>query len=179
MVKPRKGYHISLPAFAALQRRFPGAVYRIAGPPPEGAYRKQLEEIIRRENIRGVEFLGTVDSDRLDQLYREATVFILLSQDLDLHFEGFGIVYLEAGAYGLPVVGSRSGGIPDAVADGVTGFLVDPTDADAAGAAMIRLAEEKSLSSRMGLAGRARAERFTWGRFAEEQWSEYQKILNR
>jgi glycosyltransferase involved in cell wall biosynthesis len=179
MAKPRKGYHVSLEAFAVLSKRFPGAVYRIAGPPPEGEYRRLLKSIIRREKLRGVQFLGTVDSPRLDQLYREATVFLLLSQDLDLRFEGFGLVYLEAGAYGLPVVGSRCGGIPDAVIDGETGYLVDPTNAEAAGRAMIRLAEDPALSLKMGLAGRARAERLTWDRFAEEQWGEYQKVLNR
>ncbi len=179
MAKPRKGYHVSLEAFSVLAKRFPGAVYRIAGPPPEGDYRRLLKEIIRREKLRGVQFLGTVDSPRLDQLYREATLFLLLSQDLDLRFEGFGLVYLEAGAYGLPVVGSRCGGIPDAVIDGETGYLVDPADANAAGQAMIRLTEDPALARRMGQAGRARAERLTWDRFAEEQWAEYQKVLSR
>jgi glycosyltransferase involved in cell wall biosynthesis len=138
-----------------------------------------LKSIIRREKLRGVQFLGTVDSSRLDQLYREATVFLLLSQDVDLRFEGFGLVFLEAGAYGLPVVGSRCGGIPDAVIDGETGYLVDPADAEAAGRAMIRLTEDPALSLRLGQAGRARAERLTWDRFAEEQWAEYQKVLSR
>jgi glycosyltransferase involved in cell wall biosynthesis len=179
MAKPRKGYHVSLEAFAVLRRRFPDAVYRIAGPPPQGEYRRLLKEIIRREKLRGVQFLGEVDSSQLDRLYREATVFLLLSQDLDLRFEGFGLVYLEAGAYGLPVVASRCGGIPDAVIDGETGYLVDPVDAQAAGKAMIKLAEDPALSSRLGLAGRARAERLSWDRYAEEQWAEYQRVLNR
>ena len=179
MVKPRKGYHVSLQAFAALRRSFPGAVYHIAGTPPDGEYRQILEDILRRENLGGVEFLGQVDPEQLDQLYRDATIFLLLSQDLELHFEGFGLVYLEAGAYGLPVVGSRCGGIPDAVTDGETGILVDPKDADAAGQAMIRLSEDPALSARMGLAGRARSELLTWDRYAEEQWAEYQRVLNR
>lgn len=179
MVKTRKGYHVSLQAFAVFRKRFPGAIYRIVGPPPEGEYRQLLEGIIRREHLDGVQFLGTVDPAQLDRLYREATIFLLLSQDLDLRFEGFGIVYLEAGAYGLPVVGSRSGGIPDAVTDGETGYLVDPADAEAAGMAMVRLAENPVLSSQMGLAGRSRAERLTWDRYAEEQWTEYQKVLKR
>ncbi len=178
MVKPRKGYHISLDAFAVLQKRFPEAVYRIVGRPPDGAYRTHLKGIIRREKLRGVRFLGTVDPSQLDRLYREASIFLLLSQEVDQHFEGFGLVFLEAGAYGLPCVGSRSGGIPDVVIDGETGMLVPPTDADAAGRAMIRLAEDPALSSRMGLAGRGRAEHLTWERFAEEQWAEYGRLLD-
>jgi glycosyltransferase involved in cell wall biosynthesis len=179
MVKPRKGYHISLEAFAALQKRFPGAVYRIVGRPPDGEYRTHLQGIIRREKLRGVQFLGTVDPARLDALYREASIFLLLSQEVERHFEGFGLVFLEAGAYGLPCVASRSGGIPDVVIDGETGILVPPDDAGAAGAAMIRLAEDPGLAGRMGRAGRERAEHLTWERFAEEQWSEYRRLLGK
>jgi glycosyltransferase involved in cell wall biosynthesis len=179
MVKPRTGYHISLPAFARLQERFPGAVYRIVGRPPDGAYRERLTDIIRRGNIRGVEFLGFVDPARLDRLYREASMFVLLSQEVDRHFEGFGLVFLEAGAYGLPSVGSRSGGVPDVVIDGDSGFLVSPADSEAAGRAMVRLAEDPRLSARMGSAGRARAERLTWGHFAKEQWEAYERLLGK
>jgi len=177
MVKPRKGYHISLTAFARLQERFPAAVYQIVGRPPDDSYRTHLEDIIRREKLRGVRFLGTLDPAHLDRLYRDASVFLLLSQEVDRYFEGFGLVFLEAGAYGLPCVGSRSGGIPDVVIDGENGFLIDPTDADAAGRAMIRLAEDPALSSRMGLAGRERAEHLTWERYAEEQWEAYGRLL--
>jgi glycosyltransferase involved in cell wall biosynthesis len=177
MVKPRKGYHVSLNAFAVLQKRFPDAVYRIVGRPPDGAYRAHLESILRREKLRGVEFLDTVDPARLDRLYREASIFLLLSQEIGRHFEGFGLVFLEAGAYGLPSVGSRSGGIPDVVIDGETGFVVDPADAEAAGRTMIRLAEDPQLSSRMGLAGRRRAEHLTWDRYADEQWEQYRRLL--
>ncbi|MBN2084309.1 MAG: glycosyltransferase family 4 protein [Anaerolineales bacterium] len=177
MVKPRKGYHVSLPAFARLQKRFPDAVYRIVGRPPDGSYNRLLSEIINRKKIRGVKFLGTVDPARLDRLYREASMFILLSQEVDRHFEGFGLVFLEAGAYGLPAVGSRSGGIPDVVIDGDSGILVNPGDADAAGEAMIRLAEDPELALRMGSAGRQRAEHLTWDLFAEEQWEAYARLL--
>lgn len=177
MVKPRKGYHISLKAFAVLQKRFPGAVYRIVGRPPEGAYRTHLKGIIRREKLRGVRFLGTVPAAQLDDLYREASVFLLLSQEVEGHFEGFGLVFLEAGAYGLPCVASRSGGIPDVVIDGESGLLVDPADADGAGRAMIRLAGDPALSARMGLAGRARAEHLSWDHYAGEQWAAYRRLL--
>jgi glycosyltransferase involved in cell wall biosynthesis len=177
MVKPRKGYHVSLKAFAILQKRFPEAVYQIVGRPPDGAYRAHLQSIIQREELRGVEFLDTIDPARLDRLYRESSIFLLLSQEIDRHFEGFGLVFLEAGAYGLPAVGSRSGGIPDVVIDGETGFVVDPCDAEAAGRAMVRLAEDPELAMRMGLAGRRRAEHLTWDRYAEEQWEQYRRLL--
>ncbi len=177
MVKPRKGYHVNLKAFAVLQKRFPNAVYRAVGRPPEERYWTHLKSIIHREKLRGVRFLGTVDPAQLDRLYHEASIFLLLSQEVDRHFEGFGLVFLEAGAYGLPCVASRSGGIPDVVIDGETGFLVCPADAEAAGQAMIRLAEDPDLSRRMGLAGRRRAEHLTWEHYAEEQWEAYARLL--
>jgi phosphatidylinositol alpha-1,6-mannosyltransferase len=176
-VKARKGYHANLRAFGLLQRRFPDARYLVAGRDPESEYRLQLEEILRVNAIRNVEFLGVVDSARLDSLYRQASIFLLLSEEDDRHFEGFGLVYLEAGAYGLPVVGSRSGGIPDAVAEGESGFLVAPGDVEGAAQAMIRLASDRQLSMRMGGAGRAKAEYFTWRRYAEEQFRQYREVL--
>ncbi|MBN1439811.1 MAG: glycosyltransferase family 4 protein [Anaerolineales bacterium] len=176
MVKPRKGYHISLSAFGRLQKRFPQAAYHIVGR-PDPAYRAHLDGIVRREKLHGVRFHGTVDPAELDRLYRSASVFLLLSQEVDRHFEGFGLVFLEAGAYGLPSVGSRSGGIPDVVIDGDTGFVVDPTDAEEAGRALIRLAENPSLSARMGMAGRERAEHLSWDRYAAEQWDQYRRLL--
>ncbi len=70
--------------------------------------------------------------------------------------EGFGIVFLEANAAGKPVVAGDSGGVPDAVEDGITGFLVDPLDPQAIAAMLIRLLRDEALAGRMGAAGRAR-----------------------
>jgi phosphatidylinositol alpha-1,6-mannosyltransferase len=176
-IKPRKGYAVSLRAFAILQRQFPQARYRIAGAGIGNTYHRELQKIVAEEGIRNVEFLGTVSAGDLDHLYRESSLFILLSQEDGDFFEGFGLVYLEAGAYGLPVIGTRSGGIPDAVADGETGFLFRQDDVDGIARAMISLAENPSLSRTMGLAGRDRAQTFTWERFAQRQREVYTRCL--
>jgi phosphatidylinositol alpha-1,6-mannosyltransferase len=176
-IKPRKGYHISLAAFGILQKKFPGARFIIAGGGLGTGYQRSLEELIRREGIRNVEFKGALTWDQLDPLYRSASMLAMTSQDEGDHFEGFVFVFLEAGAYGLPVIGTRSGGIPDAVADGESGILLPPGDAAGVAAAMIRLAENPKLSHTMGLAGRKRAETLTWERFAGEQWRIYASAL--
>jgi phosphatidyl-myo-inositol dimannoside synthase len=176
-VKPRKGHDVSLRAFSILQRKYPLARYRIAGLSPSDDFRNTLEMLIRQESIRHVEFLGAVDDAALDRLYRESSLFLLLSQEEGLHFEGFGLAYLEAGAYGLPVIGTRTGGIPDAVRDGETGCLVAAGDAAAAGEAMILLASDEQKARRMGLAGRAFAEELTWDRFAKRQTAVYESVL--
>jgi phosphatidyl-myo-inositol dimannoside synthase len=177
-VKPRKGHATSLRAFAILQRQFPRARYCIAGRLPDAEYRRELEEIIREEGIQNAEFLGLVVDKTLDRLYRKASMFILLSEEENLHFEGFGLAYLEAGAYGLPVIGTRTGGIPDAIQDGATGILVAPSDPTAAGDALCRLASDADFTRRMGMAGRDQSESFTWQRFAEQQMAVYQSVIH-
>jgi phosphatidylinositol alpha-1,6-mannosyltransferase len=172
-IKPRKGYDVCLRAFARLQKQYPGARCLVAGGGIGNAYHRELEEIIRREGIRNVEFLGALTWEQLDPRYREASMLAMTSRDEGDHFEGFVFVFLEAGAYGLPVIGTRSGGIPDAVVDGTTGFLLATDDVDGIARAMIRLAEDPDLSRTMGLAGRARAELLTWDRFAGEQMEIY------
>lgn len=93
-------------------------------------------------------------------LYRAADVFVMPSAvekraDGSWTGEGFGIVYIEAAACGLPVVALDQGGAREAVAHGETGLLVDRTEA-AVGTAMLRLLGDRSLGRRMGMAGRAR-----------------------
>lgn len=175
-IKPRKGYHICLRAFGNLQRRFPAARFLLAGGGIGKRYHRELQELVRREGIRNVEFLGALTWEQLDPHYRRASMLAMTSQDEGDHFEGFVFVFLEAGAYGLPVIGTRSGGIPDAVADGRTGYLLPPGDVEGIARAMIALAEDPGLSRTMGMAGRARAEFLTWGRFAEEQMDIYRSL---
>lgn len=176
-IKPRKGYHVSLLAFAGLQRRLPSARYRIVGAVHDREYHEELQALIARLELSGVEFSGAVSSEELDRCYREASVFLLTPQQVDLNFEGFGLVYLEAGAYGLPVVGTRTGGVPDAVRSEETGLLVDPEDAEAAGDALHRLIEDRDLWRRLGAGNRAWAEQLTWERFAAEQEEVYGRVL--
>jgi glycosyltransferase involved in cell wall biosynthesis len=176
-IKPRKGYDVCLRAFGILQKRFPGARYLVAGGGIGNSYHRELEQIIRREGIRNVEFLGALTWEQLDPHYRSAGMLAMTSQDEGDHFEGFVFVFLEAGAYGLPVIGTRSGGIPDAVADGRTGYLLPPGDVEGIARAMAALAADPGLSRTMGLAGRARAELLTWDRFAEEQMEIYRAAL--
>jgi len=76
--------------------------------------------------------------------------------------EGFGLVYLEAAAHGLPTVAHRTGGVPEAVRDGVTGLLVDPADRPALAAAIARLINEPALRANLAAAARVRARERSW-----------------
>ncbi|MGB9639890.1 MAG: glycosyltransferase, partial [Anaerolineales bacterium] len=92
------------------------------------------------------------------------------------HFEGFGLVYLEAGAYGVPVIASESGGVCDAVKNGETGFIIAPDDVEGMVQASLRLLRDAQLNQQMGLANRTYAETLTWQRCAEEYLQVYRRI---
>lgn len=99
---------------------------------------------------------------------------------LSTHTEGFPLVLLEAMSAAVPVIATRIGGIPEAVADGDTGILVPHEDAPALAQAMLRLADDAALRAAMGSAGRAMAqERFGQARFQHEVAAFYKRMLDR
>lgn len=162
----RKGCDMVIEALPKVIEQFPRVVYLIAG---EGPYRPQLEQRISARAVRDhVIFAGRVPDDDLPCLHALSDVFVMPSRER-LEFgdvEGFGLVYLEANACGKPVVAGRSGGVPDAVIDGVTGFLVDPLSAQDTASAINRILSSPELAARLGKQGRDRVlQEFTWPRF--------------
>lgn len=151
---PRKGFDVLIDAVAGL----PEVELAIAG---AGRDRARLE---RRARARGaidrVRFLGRIpDDDSLPRLYACADVFAMPCRERwgGLEAEGFGIVFLEAAAAGVPAVAGRSGGSHEAVVDGETGFVVEGRALDVR-AALAALLADRGLRRRMGAAARARAE---------------------
>jgi phosphatidylinositol alpha-1,6-mannosyltransferase len=176
-VKGRKGHHLSLAAFAKVKKVLPEARYWIVGTYRQNTYFDLLGDFIEQEGLEGVSFMGRVSDQQLQRCYQQASLFVLTPQLTRLRFEGFGLVYLEAGAYGLPVVATRSGGVPDAVVDGETGLLCEEGDVDGIAAAILRLLGDEELARRMGLANRDWAETLTWERTIEEQLKLYEEVL--
>jgi phosphatidylinositol alpha-1,6-mannosyltransferase len=103
--------------------------------------------------------LGRVDDAQLARLYGAADVFAMLCRDRwgGLEAEGYGIVFVEAAACGVPAIAGRSGGSHEAVVDGETGYVVEPTDMVAVRGALDRLLRDDALRSRLGAAARRRA----------------------
>ncbi|MEM7645923.1 MAG: glycosyltransferase family 4 protein, partial [Pseudomonadota bacterium] len=123
---PHKGIDKVLHAISFLRQEFPNIQYRIVGQGPD---RERLDRIVSDLKIEAhVEFLGPVSQETLDQEYRNAHLFTMLSRQQDHHVEGFGLVFLEAALRKTASLGGDSGGVPDAIADGQTGWLVDPLD---------------------------------------------------
>ena len=114
-------------------------------------------------------FLTAVPDADLPALYNGAELYLGLSRPEELLIEGFGISLTEASACGIPVIGGRAGGIPDAVRDGETGLLVDSTDLDAVLAAVRSLLADPALRARLGQAGRLAVEsHYNWDRVTSE-----------
>ncbi len=128
-----KGHEQIFAALPALRARFPSLVHVVAG---SGDDRERLErrarELVGRPGV--VHFLGFVPEEDLPDLYRLADLYVMPSSQ-----EGFGIVYLEAAACGLKVVGGAGGGSGDAIPDERIGVLVDPADGTALVEAIARL----------------------------------------
>jgi phosphatidyl-myo-inositol dimannoside synthase len=156
---PRKNLGILLEAYAHL--RDAGIPFRgwIVG---EGPCRALWES--QRDALglaQQVEFLGIVSRRDLEDRYRRATLFCLPSRQ-----EGFGIVFLEAMACGKPIVAGRRAAVPETVADGETGLLVDPDDPAELAEALAKLLLDGELCRAMGRAGRRRVEQYDSSRVA-------------
>jgi phosphatidyl-myo-inositol dimannoside synthase len=163
-----KGHDMLVRAMPLILANVPDATYVIAG---DGRHRAYYEHLARALGVeRHVVFAGRVTDEERLALYDRCDVFAMISREVpDGGVEGFGIVFLEAAARGKPTVGGRSGGVPDAIADGETGILVEPTNVMAVADACIRLLTDHNLAVRMGAAGRRRVEeRFTWERIADQ-----------
>jgi phosphatidylinositol alpha-1,6-mannosyltransferase len=154
---PRKGMDTLIEATKRLAATRPDLTVAVAG---GGRDRGRLERLVRTSGAP-VRLLGRVDDDRLPSLYGCADVFAMLCRNrwAGLEQEGFGIVFLEAAACGVPQVAGNSGGAAEAVARDETGFVVDdPSDAGAAAAALARLLDDAELGRTQGHTGRRRAE---------------------
>lgn len=127
-LEERKGFQYVIDAMKDLIIDVPELKYYVAG---DGQYVTALKERVENYGLQDhVFFLGKVSEEEKDRLYRECDYFIMpsyMKKDTE-DFEGFGIVYIEANMYGKYVIATKSGGIPDAVCEGVSGSFVEEQD---------------------------------------------------
>jgi phosphatidylinositol alpha-1,6-mannosyltransferase len=151
---PRKGIDSVLRALAEVRRVVPDVVYVIAGDGPD---RARLDELVRSSGLEGsVRFAGVVPDGELALWYSLGDVFVMPSRSDPPDVEGFGIVFLEAQACERPVVAARAGGVPDAVADGISGVLVEPGDEPGLARALVDLLSDPARRAELGRRGRER-----------------------
>ena len=145
-----KGHDTAIRALPLIRSKVPGVQHVLVGEGPLQGFYARLARSLGVEAV--TVFLGRVEGADLAALYSACDVFVMLSRESRIAggAEGFGIAFLEAGLGGKPVVGGRSGGIPDAVQDEVTGLLVDPTDIQVIADALVRLLTNPGLARRLG-----------------------------
>ena len=168
----RKGQDVLIRTLPRIQRAVPGVALLIVG---GGPHRAQLEKMVRGARLeRDVVITGSVPFEELPAHYAAGDVFAMpcRSRLRGLEVEGLGIVYLEANACGLPVVAGDSGGAPDAVLEGKTGYVVDGQNGTQVADRLIGLLSDEARRRAMGAAGREWVTR-------EWQWSEIGARLHR
>lgn len=173
-IHPRKG----LPRFIEqamplLVEKIPNLVLVLIGEEPQKALRSsgdELQRVLAAAKSIGLEkhvtTLGAVDDATLAMAYRESDLLIFPVLDLPGDVEGFGMVAVEAAAHGLPTVAFAEGGVPDAIKEGVSGYLVSPGDYVGFAGAVIRCLDEKSTGWRDRCIEHARD--FSWDIFGEK-----------
>ena len=168
----RKGQDFLIESMPQILKQVPSAHLLLVG---QGPYRERLEKLVTNRSLqKSVSFIGRIQYKDLPGYICVGDIFAMPSRSrfAGLEVEGLGIVYLEASACGLPVIAGASGGAPDAVIEGVTGFVVDGTNMEEIANRAIQLLLDENLRISMGSAGRAWIEKeWRWqiwaGKFSE------------
>lgn len=127
-IKARKGVLEIVRACKAFRdiSPLPFHLHLVGSYDPYNAYSQQIAAFIKEQKMENmVTFEGKISTAALEQLYAKTDVFIMLSKDDFTHFEGFGMVFLEASAHGIPTIGSLHSGCEEAIQDGVSGYTVE------------------------------------------------------
>ncbi|PWB39062.1 MAG: hypothetical protein C3F02_00375 [Parcubacteria group bacterium] len=176
-LKPRKGYEFSIRAFAKIAAQYPALKYIIVGS-GQGEYYHKINKLISDLNLasRIIIKQGIADAE-LVSLYKSAELFCLLPQNVDFDIEGFGLVFVEAAALGLPVVGTKDSGAEDAVQDGQNGFLAKANNFDSAAQALDKILGDKGLRQRFSQNSLEFAKKFDWSVIIKKYINLYELLL--
>jgi len=178
IIKERKGYHVAIPAIAEATKSIPDLKYKIVGPVADEKYLERLKRMVKEFHLESaVEFLGSISDDELLNQYASSDLFLLPSINVGRSFEGFGLVFLEAAAAGLPVIGTKDNGIEDAVSDGYNGILVSQNNIKETAGAIIKILTDTDLANKFSENGRKWASEKDWDRVVEKYKEMYQNVL--
>lgn len=141
-----KGHDLVIRALPTVLERFPNLIYNIVG---DGDGRSQMETLAKQQKVsHAVRFHGVVPDETLANFYANTSLFVMPSRR-----EGFGLVFLEAMAQGIPVIGGSEDATPEVIQDGESGLIVNPTSVEAVAAAISRLLSDDNLRQEMGVKG--------------------------
>jgi glycosyltransferase involved in cell wall biosynthesis len=166
----RKGHHLTAAALARLPKELRSQIaWLVIGPDGETDYVADLHDLVETTDCE-IHLLGRLPDEQIRDIYGASDLFCLTGvPDPSGRVEGFGLVYLEAAAAGLPGVATAIGGVPDAVIDGRTGLLAAP-DADAVAQAIASLVRDSRKRAAFAAAAQAHARALSWERCAAETY---------
>lgn len=167
-----KGHTHLLKAFAEIKPAYPDAELWLVG---DGALKNEIAAEAASLGIaEAVIFKGNLPNDEAMRVVKIAEVFVCPSLA-----EGLGIVFIEAQAAGVPAIGTKVGGIPDVIEDGVTGLTVPPADPAALAAAIRKIFNDQELAARLVTEALNRLPRFDWRTIVEQMAGCYEALLTR
>ena len=151
----RKGHEIVIKAISLIVKKIPQIKYVIAGS-GEKSYEKDLKRLVSKLNLeKNIFFLGYIDEEKKNDLYNACDIYIMNSQKTNNKgdSEGFGITFLESNACGKPIIGTNSGGIPDAIKHRENGLLIEPNQPSKTAEAIFELFNDKELYNQLSKNG--------------------------
>lgn len=169
---PSKGVDVLLRAMTEVIKAVPGAVLNIAGGGELTEHYRQMAE--RAGCNRNTHLLGKIPYAEMPRLMADNNIIVIPS----IKSEGTPTVILEAQSAGRPVIGTRVGGIPELVHDGVNGYIVPPNDPAALSRCIISLLQQPERASQFGQAGRTQVEHdFTWDKITDKYIKLYHEVV--
>jgi phosphatidyl-myo-inositol dimannoside synthase len=174
-LKERKGQDLVIEALGILKKSTEDFVYLLVG---DGEWKSVLVDCAKKHGVEDkVVFVGAKDGEELVKYFHACDVYVHTPKVVHYNFEGFGIVYLEAGACGKPSVATDAGGVGDAVENGRTGYIVGDGDAEAIADRLHLLMRDDDIRARLGAAGREYARRHNWHLIVRQFGRLYAKML--
>jgi phosphatidylinositol alpha-1,6-mannosyltransferase len=172
-----KGHDFIIKTLAKLPEEYKNQIrYNIAG---SGPYLPKLKELIKESNLESiVSFKGFIKDENLPLFYNENDLFILCTREVQdsTQVEGFGLVFLEAQSCGIPTIGTRTGGILDAIKEGNGGWLIEQDNGEQLSDLLIHLLDNKNLLKKMGIKARIRVEKeATWEIYCKNLFNEMRR----
>jgi glycosyltransferase involved in cell wall biosynthesis len=177
-VKRRKDFLNVIEGLALLKKQIPNAKLVVAGSTSSKPEMERISQAVKKNKLeKCVDFRGFVSDEDLKKLYQESQLFVMTSLSSEYHFEGFGLVYLEANGYGLPSIGSLESGASSAIEDGMSGKLVPAGNPTALVTAMREILYQKETWQQYSGNAKKFAESMNWNTYATKIEAVYRELV--